>query len=126
TPKYLSILFALAIVVTLLAGLYPAFILSGFNPITALRNRMSTVKSGSISLRRSLVIAQFAISQVLIVATIVAISQMDFISKANLGFNKDAVLVLYSNTDSLSIARQSAFKQQLLSLPGVQSVSFNS
>jgi putative ABC transport system permease protein len=126
TPVYLSILFALAVVVTLLAGLYPAFVLSGFNPITALRNRINTAKSGSISLRRSLVIAQFAISQVLIIATIVAISQMDFISKADLGFNKDAVLVLYSNTDSLSLARQSAFKQQLLSLPGVQSVSFNS
>jgi putative ABC transport system permease protein len=126
TPKYLSILFTLAVVVTLLAGLYPSFVLSGFNPITALRNKMSTAKSGSISIRRGLVIAQFAISQVLIIATIVAISQMDFISKADLGFNKDAVLVIYSNTDSLSLARQSAFKQQLLSLPGVQSVSFNS
>ena len=119
-------LLALGVIVTLMAGLYPALVLSGFNPITALRNRMSTAKSGSISLRRGLVIMQFAISQVLIIATIVAISQMDFISKADLGFNKDAVLVLYSNTDSLSLARQAAFKQQLLALPGVQNVSFNS
>ncbi len=126
TTSSLLMLAGIAVAVTLLAGLYPAFVLSGFNPITALRNKMSTAKSGSITLRRGLVVAQFAISQVLIIATIVAISQMNFINKADLGFNKDAVLVLTDNADSASIARLSSFKQALLSVPGVQSVSLNS
>lgn len=126
TPKYLLILLATGVAVTLLAGLYPALILSGFNPITALRNRINTAKSGNISLRRGLVIAQFAISQILIIATIVAINQMNFISKADLGFDKDAVLILTDNADSACIARLSSFKQQLLAVQGVQSVSLSS
>ena len=126
TPSSLLMLAGIGVAVTLLAGLYPAFVLSGFNPITALRNKMTTAKSGSITLRRGLVVAQFAISQILIIATIVAISQMNFINKADLGFNKDAVLVLNDNGDSATVARLASFKQQLLSLPGVQSVSMNS
>ncbi len=126
TPQSLIMLLSIGVAVTTLAGLYPAFVLSGFNPITALRNKINMTKSGGITLRRGLVITQFAISQVLIIATIVAISQMDFINKAPLGFNKDAVLVLYDNADSAIVARQASFKQQLLSLPGVQNVSLNS
>ncbi len=112
--------------VTLLAGLYPAFVLSRFNPITAIRNKLSTRQSGGIALRRGLVITQFAISQVLIIATIVAVSQMNFINNADLGFNKNGVLVLWGSNDSLSLLKQASFKQQLLHLPGVQSASFNS
>ena len=126
TPSSLLMLAGIGVAVTLLAGLYPAFVLSGFNPITALRNKMTTAKSGSITLRRGLVVMQFAISQILIIATIVAISQMNFINKADLGFNKDAVLVLNDNADSATVARLASFKQQLLTLPGVQSVSMNS
>ncbi len=126
TLPTLSMLFGLAVLVTLLAGLYPAFVLSGFSPITAIRNKISSRQSGGIVLRRGLVVAQFAISQVLIVGTIVAISQMDFISKANLGFDKEAVLILTDNGDSATVSKLSSFRQQLLAVPGVQSVSLNS
>jgi len=74
----------------------------------------------------NLVIMQFAISQVLIIATAVAVSQMNFISKADLGVNKESILVLSSNGDSTIQSKQKVFKQQLLQMPGVQSVSFNS
>ncbi len=126
TPQTFLILLCIATVVTLLAGLYPAFVLSGFNPITALRNKINTSKNSGITLRRGLVVTQFAISQVLIIATIVAVSQMNFINKADLGFNKDAVLILADNADSASIAKLASFKQQLLLLPGVQNVSLSS
>lgn len=69
---------------------------------------------------------QFAISQILIIGTIVAVSQMNYIRTADLGFNKDAVLVLNSNTDSSVMMKQPAFKQRLLSINGVKSVSFSS
>ena len=126
TLSTLSLLLTLAVLVTLLAGIYPAFVLSGFNPITAIRNKMSSKQSGGIGVRRGLVVTQFAISQVLIIVTLVAVSQMNFINKASLGFDKEAVLVLSDNADSASIAKLSSFKQQLLSLQGVQSVSLNS
>jgi putative ABC transport system permease protein len=94
--------------------------------MTALKNKITSATVGGISLRRGLVITQFAISQVLIVGTIVAVSQMNFVRNADLGFNKNAVFVLSNNSDSVVLSRQLAFKQQLLQLPGVQSVSFSS
>ena len=122
----LSFIFLLVISVTILAGLYPALILSGFNPALALKNKITSATVGGISLRRGLVIAQFAISQILIVGTIVAIAQMNFIRNADLGFNKEAVLLINTNTDSAVQSRQPAYKQKLLQLAGIKSVSFSS
>src|SRR6185436_139357 len=114
------------IVVTLLAGTYPSLVLSGFKPALALKNKITSASIGGISLRRGLVILQFAISPVLITGTIIAISQMNYVHHADLGFNKDAVLVLNSNVDSSVNMRQPAFKQALLAISGVRSVSFSS
>ncbi|PWT72238.1 MAG: ABC transporter permease [Bacteroidetes bacterium] len=126
TVKTVAFFFLLAVAVTLFAGLYPSLILSGFSPILAIKNKITSATVGGISLRRGLVIAQFAISQVLIIGTIVAISQMNFVRSADLGFNKKAILVLNANADSAFISKQDAFKQSLLQLPGVQAVSFSS
>ena len=123
-----SILFLLAlmVIVTFLSGLYPSLVLSGFKPALALKNKIASATVGRISLRRGLVVLQFAISQVLIIGTVVAIGQMNFINKADLGFDKEAVLVLAGNSDSAVISRQPAFKNEVLQIPGVKSVSFNS
>jgi putative ABC transport system permease protein len=126
TPKTLAMIVGMGMIVILLAGLYPSFVLSKFNPITALKNKMVSASVQGVSLRRGLVIMQFTISQVLIIATAVAVSQMNFISKADLGLNKEGVLLLSGNGDSVILSKQKAFKQQLLQVPGVQSVSFNS
>jgi len=117
---------SVTIVVTILAGAYPSIILSGFKPAQALKNKITSASIGGISIRRGLVITQFAISQVLITGTIIAISQMNYVHQADLGFNKEAILVLNSNVDSSVNVRQSAFKQKLLDIPGVRSVSFSS
>ena len=118
---------SIVIIVTLLAGAYPSLILSGFKPALALKNKITSATVGGISLRRGLVIIQFAISQVLITGTIIAVSQMNYVHNADLGFNKEAVLVLsYTNVDSMVNLRQPAFKQNLLAINGVQSVSFSS
>lgn len=112
--------------VTFLSGIYPSLILSNFKPVVALKNKINSTTIGGISLRRGLVVIQFAISQILIIGTIVAITQMNFIRTADLGFNKEATLVLYGSTDSTVLAKQSAFKEKLLQIPGVEMVSFNS
>ena len=114
------------VLVTLFAGLYPAMILSGFNPVLALKNKITSATVGGISIRRGLVISQFAISQVLIIGTIIAITQMNFVKNADLGFNKEALLIINSNNDSVAQSRQESYKQKLLQMPGVQSVTFSS
>ncbi len=111
-------------VVTLLSGIYPSLVLSAYNPALALKNKITSAKVGGISLRRGLVVTQFAISQVLIIGTIVAVTQMNFVNHADLGFNKEAVLILSGNYDSVLRAKLPVFKEKLLQTPGVQSVSF--
>jgi len=122
-----SILFIAVTVIltTLLSGSYPALFLSRFNPMAAIKNKMTTAQIGGISLRRALVVLQFAFSQLLVIATIVVISQMKYVSNADLGFNKEAILLLHGSNDSTFRARQTAFKTALQALPGVQSVSLN-
>ena len=126
TTSSIIFLVAVALFVTLLSGFYPSLILSGFKPALALKNKINSTSIGGISLRRGLVVLQFTISQVLIIGTIAAISQMNFIRKADLGFQKEAVLVLDGVTDSVVVARQPSFKSELLSIPGIESVSLSS
>jgi predicted permease len=121
-----SVLFILGITLMtiLLSGLYPAVIMGRFKPIEAIKNKINTSKVGSISLRRVLVVFQFAFSQIFIIAAIIAVSQMNFIRKADLGFKKESVLVLRMNSDSLTASRHKAFKDALLARSDVRQVSF--
>ncbi|WP_374949091.1 ABC transporter permease [Mucilaginibacter sp.] len=114
------------VLVILLSGIYPALVVSGFKPVLAIKNKITAASIGGIPLRRALVVAQFAIAQLLIIGTLVAVNQMNFVNQADLGFNKNAILVLPGYTDSISLSKLDAFKQQLLQKPGVKSVSFSS
>lgn len=114
------------VVVIILSGIYPAMVVSGFKPVLAIKNKITAASIGGIPLRRALVVAQFAIAQLLIIGTLVAVNQMNFVNEADLGFNKSAVLILPGYTDSISLNKLDAFKQRLLQKPGVKSVSFSS
>lgn len=83
---------ALLVGVTLLAGFYPSLVLSGFNPVEAIRNRINARYGRGLTLRRSLVVLQFAIAQVLIIATIVIWSQMRHLQTADMGFKREAIV----------------------------------
>ncbi len=117
---------AVTLSVIVLSGIYPALVVSGFKPVLALKNKINAASIGGIPLRRTLVVAQFAISQLLIIGTVIAVKQMNFVNNADLGFDKEAVLIAPGYGDSVSLRKMQSFKQQVLQLPGVLSASFSS
>ncbi len=126
TRHSLLLMGILTVVVTILSGMYPAMIVSGFKPVLALKSKINAATVGGISLRRALVVTQFGISQMLIIGTIIAVSQMNYVRNADLGFDKEAVWVLPAYGDSLNLQRMAPLKQELLKNPDVISVSFAS
>jgi len=93
-------LLAILIVVGFLSGSYPAFVLSSFQPVRVLKGR-GRLAAGRPVLRKALVVGQFGISVVLIIATAVVLLQLDFMRNRKLGFDKDHVAVIRVRTDSI-------------------------
>lgn len=108
--------------VSLLSGLYPAWVLSGYKPVAAMKARVSSHTSSSLFLRRGLVTFQFVISQVLIIGTIVVASQMSYFRNKPLGFDSDQIVTFSLNDNDPNVLN--TLKTQLLSNSNVQSVSF--
>jgi putative ABC transport system permease protein len=111
-------------VVGILSGIYPAFVLSGFNPIQSLKIKITPKSAGGIPLRRILVIMQFCIAQVLIMGTLVVVSQMDYLRNAPLGFSKDAIINIPIPQNSSDLHKLGALRNQLLQQPGIRNISF--
>jgi putative ABC transport system permease protein len=120
-PGYLLILLLSSIGIGLLAGFYPALVLSSFHPIIVLKGRFASGSKGSF-LRKGLVIVQFSISIALITGTIIVYRQMNYMRSQSLGFNKDQMLVMETNGDP----GINAFKQSLADIPLVKSTSLSS
>jgi len=112
----------ITVLVVFLSGSYPGLVLARFQPILAIKSKLSQEHIGGFSLRRVLVVTQFAISQVLIIGTIVVVSQLRYSQNTNLGFNKDAIIMLpLPKNDTAIISTLGArFKE----LSGVENVSF--
>ena len=122
SPVLFPLLIALPFAVGLLAGSYPAFFLSRFQPIEVLKGKLN-LGSKSGGLRSVLVVFQFAVSIILIIGTVIIYRQINFIQTKNLGFSKDQVLII-NNAFALGSSRD-AFKNELAQLPGVTSGSFS-
>jgi putative ABC transport system permease protein len=117
-PQNLLILLFTSVGIGIIAGIYPALVLSSFRPIIVLKGRFVTGTKG-IALRKGLVIAQFTISIALIISTIVVYNQMNYMRSQDLGFNKNQKMIIDTHGDSSKLV----FKQEVSRLPGVISTS---
>lgn len=125
-PSIIVFLLTLTIVVTLLAGLYPAVVLSGFNPVSTLKSNLTNSTSRGITLRRGLVVFQFIIAQALIIGTIIMARQMNYFMDQPPGFDKDAIINVPFRVDTVWFRKVDYLRQKLLSVNGVKAVSFSS
>lgn len=120
--KLLLFIPLLILTVTLLAGAYPGIVLSGFQPIMALKSKITQQQIGGWNIRRTLIVAQFTISLVLIIGMIVITRQTEYARDADLGFEKDAVVMLPMGGDKVT-STVKTLKSRLAQLPGVEQVS---
>lgn len=109
-----------ALIIGVIAGLYPSFYLSSFNPIKVLKGEVSRGTKSSF-IRNGLVVFQFATSIILIIGTLVIYNQTKYILNKKIGFDKDQVLLI-QGTNTLGNKTQS-FKDELLKLSQIKSVS---
>lgn len=114
----------LVIIISVLAGYYPALIMSALKPAEVLKGKMQTSYRG-VQLRRTLVVFQFVISVGLVTGTWIVVDQLNFMQKQNLGFNKDEVLVVNAARANASNPNAyEAFKTQLASMAMIDGVTY--
>ncbi len=118
----LIFLLVLLLVIVFAAGFYPAVILSNFKPVDALKNKIGNSKTSFQLSRNFLIIVQNVIAQALIVCTVIIVLQVKYLRNVDLGFNKDAVVMVpipYHNATRLSF-----FRSELSNTAGVKSLTF--
>lgn len=120
----IGFLVVLLILVSFLSGFYPSILLSSMNTVKALKSKITAKDhSGGLNLRKTLVIAQFTISQFLIIGTVIIAAQMRYFMEKDLGFEKEAIVKTYlPERDEVKNAR---FKAIMLENPGIDKISYS-
>lgn len=119
----IGFLLVLFIGVSFLSGFYPSILLSRMNTVLALKSKINSKNhSGGLNLRKTLVIAQFTISQFLIIGTVIISAQMDYFLTKDLGFDQEAIVKTYM--PERDVTKSARFKQHLLSDPTITDVTF--
>jgi putative ABC transport system permease protein len=116
----LMILLGVAVFIGVAAGIYPALVLSSFQPVAVLKGRFASGGKGSF-LRKGLVVVQFTIATGLIIGTLVVYNQLNFMRSQDLGFDKDQKMVMDTQGDSTKLV----LKEEVSHLPGVISTSMS-
>jgi putative ABC transport system permease protein len=124
TWQTISLFFGMMVTVGLLAGFYPAFVLSSFNPVIILKGISKSNISGT-RLRRGLVVFQFSLSIALIAGTIIVYFQMNHLQDKDLGFDKEQMLVLDYNYDQIVNTKSELLRTELQKHSSVISVAFS-
>ncbi|MCD4747083.1 MAG: ABC transporter permease [Bacteroidales bacterium] len=118
--SFLLSLISIIIILGLLSGTYPAFFLSRFKPINALKGK-PTKGSGHGLLRKSLVIIQFVISLSMIISTMVVYEQLNYLKKKDMGFDKEKIVTVILNTRAM-IEKLPVLRNEFLAVSGVESI----
>ena len=122
SPGTIVFLTASALITGIISGIYPSFVMAGIKPVGNLKNSLPAITgSKSISVRRILVIGQFVIALILVSGTLVMQKQINYFFNADLGFNKEAVLII--PLPETSINKPEALKSNLLKYPEIKNVS---
>ena len=122
TPDINMILSFLGITIFtgLISGSYPALYLSGFNPAIVLRGKLNN-SIGELLVRKGLVVFQYAVSVILIVAVFVVYKQIEFVQSKNLGYNKDNII--YFEIEGKLVDNKESFLEELKNVPGIAEAS---
>lgn len=120
----IGFLLALLVLVSFLSGFYPSLLLSSMNTVKALKSKITAKDhSGGLNLRKGLVIAQFTISQFLIIGTVIISAQMKYFINKDLGFEKEAIIKSYlPERDEVKNAR---FKTMMLEHPSIENITYS-
>lgn len=114
-----------AFIIGIISGIYPSIIMAGMKPVGNLKNSLPAKKdSDSISVRRILVIGQFVISLILITGTLVMQKQINYFFSAELGFNKEAILI--TRIPEVKKSKLELLRANLLKYPDIKKISFES
>jgi putative ABC transport system permease protein len=114
----------LVVIISLLAGYYPALVMSALKPVEVLKGKMQTSYRG-VQLRRTLVVFQFVISVGLVTGTWIVLDQLEYMQKQNLGFDKDEIFILNAaRVRSSSDYASETFKSQLKGLAMINEVTY--
>jgi ABC-type antimicrobial peptide transport system permease subunit len=127
-PNVILFLVLLVLLVSFLAGLYPALVLSGYKPVLVLKNQAynGTAQTRSAWVRKTLTVSQFVIAQFFVIATIMVSKQIHYALTADMGMRKDAILNFstpFSRDDSAATAKRQTLLNKIQSVPGVQLAS---
>jgi putative ABC transport system permease protein len=126
-PGIIPFLLILIIIVSLLSGIYPALVLSGFKPVLILKNQAFSGSAGTRAawLRKSLTVSQFVIAQVFIIATILVGRQISYALNKDLGFKKEAI-VYFGTPYNRPTTQRDVLLQKLKNIPGIALISQSS
>jgi putative ABC transport system permease protein len=118
----LFIVFIIGLFVVVFACFYPSAVMSSIEPVDSLKNKLNN-RTGGLSLRRTLIVFQFAIVQLFIIATLVVGAQMNYFKNADMGFSREDPVIAMNMHEP---KKAEVFRQQLLSNPAIKDVTFSS